>query len=215
MLRIYSGCFFMSAIVVAGGVSKRFGQSKGLVELAGKALILHVLNELATVVRETVVVVKSEAQRKEFSNIVKQEPQILVDGADVQTPLAGALAGFDFVQNEYALLLACDTPFISSQILHFLMDLSIGKAGTIPKWPGGNLEPLHAAYQVKAAAKAARAALETGELTMRAMIQNMQNIRYISTTVLQKFDPKLMTFFNINTLNDLRRAEAIIKHQTY
>ena len=205
----------MSAIIVAGGVSKRFGQSKGLVELAGKPLILHVLNKLATVVRETVVVVKSEVQRKEFSHLIKQRPQIIVDGADFQTPLAGALVGFETVQNEYALLLACDTPFISSQILHFLLDVCVDKAGAIPRWPSGNLEPLHAAYQVKRAAKAAKTALEKGELNMRSMIQNMQNIRYISTTALQQFDQRLITFFNINTLNDLRKAEAIMKHHTY
>ncbi len=205
----------MSAIIVAGGVSKRFGQNKGLVELAGKPLILHMLEKLATVARETIVVAKSEAQRKEFSHFIKQKPQIIVDGTDVQTPLAGALAGFEIVQNEYALLLACDTPFISPQILSFLLDVCVGKAGAIPKWPSGNLEPLHAVYQVEWAAIAARAALEKGELTMRSMIHNMQNIRYISTAVLQQFDQKLMTFFNINTLNDLRKAEAIMKHQTY
>ena len=53
----------MSAIVVAGGVSKRFGQEKCLAELVGKPLILHVLNKLPLIVDEIVVVVSSKEQK--------------------------------------------------------------------------------------------------------------------------------------------------------
>lgn len=205
----------MSAVIVAGGFSKRFGQDKGSIKLAEKPLILHVLDKLASVVDEIVVVVSSEMQERKFAEIIKQKARIIIDKADIQSPLNGALTGFETIQREYTLLLACDTPFLYSKILNFLLDMCINKNAVIPRWPNGNIEPLHATYYVETAAKAAEIALENGKLDMRSMIENMRNIRYISTTVLREFDPKLTTFFNINTPNDLEKAEAMIKHHTY
>ncbi|MDH5448752.1 MAG: molybdenum cofactor guanylyltransferase [Candidatus Bathyarchaeota archaeon] len=205
----------MSAIVVAGGVSKRFGQDKGLIRLAEKPLVLHVLDTLAPMVDEVVVVVNSEIQEKKFAQVIKQKARIVIDKATVQTPLVGALAGFETIQSGYTLLLACDTPFLSTEILRFLLDVCINKTATIPRWTNGDIEPLQAVYDAKTAAKAAKTALENGKLDMRSMIANMQNIRYISTTVLRQLDSKLITFFNINTLNDLKKAEAMIKHHAY
>jgi len=205
----------MSAIVVAGGVSKRFGQDKGLVGLAKKPLVLHVVDKLTNVVDEVIVVVNSETQMKRFSETINERARVTVDNVGVQTPLAGALTGFKAVQNEYTLLLACDTPFLSPEILRFLLEVCVNKSAAIPRWSNGNIEPLHASYHAQTAAKTAKTALENGKSDMRAMVEGMQNVRYISTMVLQQLDPKLMTFFNINSPDDLRQAEAMIKHHAY
>ncbi len=207
--------FFMSAVVVAGGISKRFGQDKGSIKLDKKPLVLHVLDKLTAVVDEVVVVVSSEMQERKFAEIIKQKARIVIDKTYVQSPLNGALTGFETIQSEYTLLLACDTPFLSSKILNFVLDVCINKNAAIPRWPNDDIEPLHAAYHAETAAKAAEIALENGKLDMRSMIENMQNIRYISAIVLREFDPKLTTFFNINTPSDLEKAEAMIKRHTY
>jgi len=47
-------------VVLDGGFSKRLGRDKGLVELAGKPLVLHVLDRMSGVVNETLVVVSSD-----------------------------------------------------------------------------------------------------------------------------------------------------------
>ena len=44
---------------------------------------------------------------------------------------------------------------------------------------------------------------------MLSMISHLHDIRYVSRVVLQKLDPELLTFFNINTLADLRKAESM------
>lgn len=205
----------MSAVVVAGGVSKRFGQDKGLVMLAGKPLILHVLDRLDAVIDDVVVVVNSEEQKRKFAAVAGQKARVVVDKANVQSPLVGALAGFESVKCEYTLLSACDTPFLSNQMLSLLLDVCVGKNAAIPRWPNGNIEPLHAAYCAKTATEAARTALGESRRDMRSMIANMRNIRYISTLALRQFDPKLNTFFNINTPNDLQRAEAFIRSHNH
>ncbi|MGB9134996.1 MAG: molybdenum cofactor guanylyltransferase, partial [Candidatus Bathyarchaeia archaeon] len=208
-------CFPVSAIVIAGGVSKRLGEDKGLVKLGDKPLVLHVLDKLEGVVDEVVVIVNSETQMKKFAKTIDNKACIMPDKVNAQTPLAGALTGFEAVQSKYTLLLACDTPFLLPETLSFLLEVCLGKSAAIPRWPNGNIEPLHASYHAQTAAKAAKTAIENGESDMRSLVENMRNIRYISTMVLQQFDPKLITFFNINTPSDLKQAEALIRHHVY
>ena len=186
-----------------------------MVRLRDKPLVLHVLDKLEDVVDEVFVVVNSETQIRKFTETIGRKACILSDKVNAQTPLAGALTGFEAVQNEYTLLLPCDTPFLLPETLSFILDICLGKNAAIPRWPNGNIEPLHASYHAQTAAKAARTAIKNGKFEMRSLMENMRNIRYISTMVLQQFDPKLTTFFNINTPNDLMEAEAMIRRHVY
>ena len=201
-----------AAVILAGGLSKRFGsQDKCLLRLASKPLVMHVVNHVSAVVDEIAVVVGSASQKEVFSTLLKSDVKVFVDKYNVQSPLVGVLTGFENVNADYSLLLPCDTPFISRQVATLVLDLCVGKGATIPRWPNGYIEPLQSAYHVKSAIKAAQKALDEGKLTLASMIDNLCGVRYISTMVLQQFDPKLSTFFNVNTPVDLRRAESMLK----
>jgi molybdopterin-guanine dinucleotide biosynthesis protein A len=198
-------------VILAGGFSRRFGQDKGLIDLAGKPLILHVVDRISKVVNETLVVVNSRVQKQKFESLLSREANVVVDKHNAQSPLVGALTGFESAKGEYSLLLPCDTPFISSQITQFLLDKCLNKGAVIPRWPNGYIEPLQAAYNTKSALTAAKKALEPGKLDLRSMIARLRGVRYISTVVLRQVDPKLLTFFNINTLRDMKKAESLLK----
>jgi len=202
-----------SGVILAGGFSKRFGQNKGLIELAGKPLILHVLDKALHIVDEAVVVVSSNAQRSAFMHLLQHKATVVVDKLEKQSPLVGALTGFDKVRGKHSLLLPCDTPFISNRVLSLLLDLCINRNAAIPRWPNEYIEPFQAVYHTKSALKAAETALEEKKLDMQSMILHMTKVRYISTLVLRQMDPKLLTFFNINTPEDLKRAESILRRQ--
>ena len=199
-----------SAIILAGGFSKRFGRDKGLVKLKGKPLVMYLLEKVAKVVDEKVIVVGSKAQKNVFSPLFEHLADVVVDKYDGNGPLVGALTGFETVQSEYSLLLPCDTPFLSSEIAALLLDCCIERNAVIPRWPNGWIEPLQAAYHTKSAMITTKKALDQGKMDVRSMIGYLRGIRYISTVVLQKLDPELLTFFNINTLADLRKAESML-----
>jgi len=200
-----------SAIILAGGFSKRFGQDKALIELAGKPLILHVLDKVSKIVEETLVVASSENQKENFKPLLSHRVSLLIDRYKAKGPLVGASAGFESAHGEYTLLLPCDTPFASSQIMQFLLDLCPNKSAVIPRWPNGYIEPLQAAYHTKSALTAAKTVLEEGKLDLQSMIARLRGVRYVSTMVLRQMDAELLTFFNINTFGDLKRAESLLK----
>ena len=203
-----------SAIILAGGFSKRLGKDKGLTKLANKPLIVHVINRISAVVDEVAVIVGSNGQKNDYSHSLKSKAKIVIDEYEIQSPLVGALTGFENVQGKYSLLLPCDTPFISNQIASLLLELCYNKEAVIPRWPNGYLEPLQAAYNTESALTAANKALKNGKLNMRSMLRYLGNISYISTSVLKRIDPELMTFFNINTLADLKKAERLFHGST-
>ncbi|MCW3993109.1 MAG: molybdenum cofactor guanylyltransferase [Candidatus Bathyarchaeota archaeon] len=200
-----------SAIILAGGFSSRFGQDKGLMLLAGKPLIKHVLNVLHSMVDETIIVVSSKVQAENFAKVTGSNVRIVIDANDMQSPLIGALTGFEKANGEYSLLLPCDTPLVSRDILLLLLELRTNKNAVVPRWPNGYIEPLQAVYCTKPAIEAAKKTLNVGKADLRSVVNEMQAVRYISTLVLQQLDPKLRTFFNVNTPLDLKKAEFMFR----
>jgi molybdopterin-guanine dinucleotide biosynthesis protein A len=201
-----------SAIVLAGGFSSRFGRDKGLLLLANKPLLKRVLDVVGPIVDEEILVVSSESQAENSVRIIDSGVKVLVDAGDVRSPLVGALTGFREARGKYSLLLPCDAPFLSRDVLSLLLDLCVDRAAVIPRWPNGYIEPLQAVYRTVEALEAARDALGEGELNMRSMVDRLRGVRYVSTLVLQQLDPELRTFFNVNTPLDLKRAESMLRH---
>jgi len=199
-----------SAVILAGGFSRRFGRDKGLVVLAGKPLILHVIDRVCKAVDDVLIVVSSKDQKNKFETILGEKANLVIDKDDSQTPLVGAITGFASAKGEYSLLLPCDAPLVSTQIVQFLLDMCTNRSAAIPRWPNGYIEPLQAVYHTKSALTAAKEAFAQGNNNMQSMIDNLRGVRYISTMVLEQLEPDLLTFFNVNTPQDLKKAESIL-----
>ena len=205
-----------SAIVLAGGFSSRFGQDKGLLLLAGKPLAKHVLDAINNIVDEEILVASSKDQAENYEKLVDSSVKVLIDrtsGNEAQSPLVGALAGLKEAHGRYSLMLPCDTPFVSNDVIALLFELCIGRSAVVPRWPNGCTEPLQAVYCSKPTCEAAMSALNEGELNMQSMIDRLRGVRYVSTLVLEQIDPELKTFFNVNNPIDLKKAENMLKQR--
>jgi molybdopterin-guanine dinucleotide biosynthesis protein A len=195
-----------SAIILAGGFSSRFGQDKGLLQLANKPLIKHVLDTINNIVDEKILVASSKVQAENYAKIVGLNINIIIDVDDAHSPLVGALTGFKETHGKYVVLLPCDTPLVSRDIVSLLFELCINRNAVIPRWPNGYIEPLQAVYCTEPAYEAAKNALSEGKLNLQSMVDKLRWVRYVSTLVLQQLDPELRTFLNINMPLDLKKA---------
>jgi molybdopterin-guanine dinucleotide biosynthesis protein A len=184
--------------------------------LTGKPLAKHVLDAVNNIVDERILVASSKDQAESYRKVADSTVKVLIDRIsvdEVQSPLVGALAGLREARGRYSLLLPCDTPFVSRDVVSLLFELCVDRNAVIPRWPNGCIEPLQAVYCSESTCEAARSALNKGELNMQSIIDRLCHVRYVSTLVFEQIDPELKTFFNINNPIDLRKAEKIDKMQ--
>lgn len=199
-----------SAVILAGGFSRRFGSDKSLVTLLDKPLIMHVIDRVSPLVNEVLLVISSETQKQKFEPILNHKAKMVIDKYESQSPLVGAITGFETAKGEHSLLLPCDTPLISEKVVQLLLDMCTNRSAAIPRWPNGYIEPLQAVYRTKSALTAAKTALAQGNRNMQSMIDNLNGVRYVSTIVLEQLEPNMSTFFNVNTPQDLKKAESML-----
>jgi molybdopterin-guanine dinucleotide biosynthesis protein A len=200
--------------ILCGGKSTRMGTDKGLVPLCGKPMLLYVLETCEEVFSEIFVVLGSNVN-KSYEELIGNRASMLTDKfPDVNSPLNGAFTAFENCEQKYLYLLSCDMPFVNTEVLKLMREIITTENAVVPRWPNGYIEPLHAIYRAKPSLEAAQKALTANQMDMRSMIKNMRSVLYLSTLVIEKLDPKLETFFNVNTVSELRKAEEKIKKRT-
>ncbi len=198
-----------SAVILAGGSSEEFGEDTGLVKLNNKPLLTYVVNAVEGFVDEIIIVTNSKKRADAYAKIVS--PNIKFIWGDYESELAAAIAGFEMVQGEYCALLAFNAPFISHDILSLLFECSVGKSAIIPRTPDNEVEALVAVYNRNAALEAAKKALANDAADVAALVSCLRGVRYLSTLVVEQFDPDLRSFFTVNTQFDLKKAVVMLK----
>jgi len=107
----------ISAILLAGGQGRRMGGlDKGLIPLAGRPLIAHVVERLSAQVDEIVL----SANRNLEAYAALGWPVVSDARPGPAGPLAGVLAAGRHTRAESILVAPCDTPFLPLDLAHRL-----------------------------------------------------------------------------------------------
>jgi len=186
------------------------GQNKAFVLLKNKPLIYYVANAVLRIVDSVVVVIRREYEEKQYAKVLPRNVVVLKDAHPGQTPLIGIATAMNFLQKGYCVVLPCDAPFVKPRVLEQLFREANGHDAAIPRWLDGSIEPLQAVYKVDAALRAAEDALKCKELKNEAMIKRLKDVRYVSIDKLRQLDEQMLTFFNINTPEDLEKAHRVL-----
>lgn len=111
-----------SAVVLAGGASRRLGRDKARVEIGGRALLARVLDAAAPSADELLVVT---ADREAHARALRDAGwriaddgrlRLLSDRRPGRGPLAGLEAGLAGARHDLCLALACDLPFLPPEV---------------------------------------------------------------------------------------------------
>ena len=207
----YRGKNMRTGIILAGGDSKRIGTDKGLIDLDGKPLIGYVIESLRPVVDEIIVVVGSEARVSVYKNAVEGDVRVVPDMYDDGSPLIGLITGLTHARGDYAVVAACDMPFINSDLVDLLFLLSFELNGTLLIKPNGWVEPLPAIYKVDISKKRAVQLRNEGDLRLRKVLETLPDVARIQMERLRVIDPELRSFFDLDTRARFDEALRIIK----
>jgi molybdenum cofactor guanylyltransferase len=194
-----------SGIILAGGKASRFGKGKTLIILDDQIMIKRVYKVIKSICDETILVT-SEDQLEELSKL-NIEAKIYSDKFPEKAAMGGVYTGLMHANNKYSLVVGGDMPFLNGDLLKHIREVSEGFDAAVPKI-GNFIEPLHAAYS-KSCLEKLQELLNKGNLSLAQLIANV-NTRYVYENEIDIYDLYHLSMFNINTQNDLKKAEEII-----
>ncbi len=99
-------------------------------------------------------------------------------------------------------------PFVSALLLGRMLALAAEADVVMPRWKG-EYEPLQAVYS-KACLPTVEAALEAGKRRMISFYPEVR-VRVVEELEISRIDPSGLSFFNINTPDDLAQAEERLR----
>jgi len=191
----------LTVAIQAGGTSQRMGRDKARILLAGRPLITHVL-ERAAPLGTDVLVTTNSPDAFEFLGV-----RLVPD----DHPGAGALAGLQTALRaalaERVLVLACDLPFVCVPLLEHLLQVAPEADAVLPRWHG-ELEPLHAVYR-RTCLGPIEQALAEGRQRMISFHASVR-VHVVDEKEIAAFDPQGLTFFNVNSPEELQTAERLL-----
>jgi len=190
----------MTSIILAGGKSSRLGRSKALQAIGGKSLIQWVVDRLALLSTE-IIIATAHGEAISFSSAVKIKT--VADIYPGKGPLVGIYSGLIASSSSRAIVVGCDTPFLSAGLLEYMTQICSTFDIVVPRIKN-KLEPLCAVYS-KNCSGLIQGLLEQDELRIRKLF-SMVKVKYVEEDEINRFDPEHLGFFNINSQDDLERA---------
>ncbi len=187
-----------TAAILAGGRARRLdGRDKSRILICGRTILERQLDALRRLVPR-IVIVANEPARFADAGV-----PVLADAL----PGSGSLGGIYTAIADAAgpvLVVACDMPFVTAPFLARVIDAGRDADIAIPRGHDG-YQPLCANY-APACAGPVRARIERGALQVVGVLADVR-VREIGPDEIAPFDPDGLLLLNVNTADDLARAE--------
>ncbi len=212
----------VTAIILAGGQSRRMGRDKAFIEFEGKPLIARVIERVQNVAAEVLIIANDNASYARFGL------PIINDVYPGKGSLGGIYSGLLAASHEHALAVACDMPFLNEALLRYLISLASQADVVVPHAidPSSNvahngkrprraqvlaksrdLHPTHAVYS-KHCLEPIRARLLADDLRLISFFDDVR-VHVVESAQVDQFDPQHLSFFNANTPQDFQNALAL------
>ncbi len=184
----------VSAIIQAGGQSRRMGRDKALIDYGGRPIIAHVIETLRSLSDDVVVVSNRSDLYGSFG------ARVVPDYDPPCGPLGGLAAGLSAINTDLAIVVACDMPFLNVDLLRWLLELAEGYNAVVPQ-SGAEYEPLHAIYRRDCYQPIVQR-IERGERRAISFFADVR-LRPVPEADWRVIDPTGRSLANLNTPDDL------------
>jgi molybdopterin-guanine dinucleotide biosynthesis protein A len=202
-----AGAHEIVGVILAGGRARRMGgRDKALLPLARRPLIGHVLERLAAQVDRVVISANGDAGRFAAFGV-----PVVADARETfEGPLAGILAGMTWAGSnspmaQWIATVPADTPFVPRDLVSRLRAAVADAHSIAIARSNGTLHQVVAVIPIALRQNLETWLRETGDRAVKAWLATVPTVAVDFPSELG-VDP----FFNINTLEDLARAEAAL-----
>ena len=192
-----------SGIILAGGLNTRMGgKDKAFLSIGGRTIMDRLYNTFQGLFDEVLLVTNTPLQ------YLSWDLTIVMDLFPIRSALTGIHAGLFHTSAPHAFISACDTPFLKKEVIRALLEELEPKWDVvIPVTEEGN-QPLCAIYS-KRCIKPIERQLNTEDAKILRFFPKVK-VKEILEAQLRPADPRLVSFFNINTPEDLSASETML-----
>jgi molybdopterin-guanine dinucleotide biosynthesis protein A len=182
-------------VVLAGGVGRRIGGDKAIVELEGRPLLHYPLNVLRAVLDDVAVVAKPSTVLPGLDADIA----VWLEAEEPRHPLAGIIHALRCAGGRPVVIVAGDMPFVTRSLVASLArERARGAVAVVPR-AAGRLQPLCARYDPRALT-----ALAACDFT--APLRDV--VAGLSPRIVEWPDDE--PFFNVNHPEDILQAAALL-----
>ncbi len=187
----------VSAVVLAGGRSARFGRDKLAEPLDGVPLLWRTIEAVRTVADDIVVVVAPGSGPE-----LPADVRVAYDRTTGDGPLVGVLAGLEAVRHDLVVVVGGDMPWLRPDVLGLMLaSLDAGTDAAV-------LELASRSQQLPIAARrgpalgTVRSLIESGERRLGALLEALEPVQVVEADW-RAIDPKADTIRDVDTPEDL------------
>lgn len=194
-----------AGIILAGGLNRRLaGQNKALLSIGNQSI----LGRMAVLFRdlfEQVVLVTNNPME-----YLSYDLTLVTDLLPIRSSLTGLHSGLFYARAEQAFIAACDMPFLKKELVQVLLNEADPRWDVIIPRTGEWVQPLCAVYS-RRCLNLIEDQLSRGDLKISNFFSRVK-VKEIPEADLRAVDPELISFFNINTQEDLARSREWSAH---
>jgi molybdenum cofactor guanylyltransferase len=205
---------FIEGFVLAGGKSSRMKTDKAFLKFGDDTFLERAVKALSPVCNEQIKVVINENQKAKFE---KSFPSFgfVFDVFPERGALGGIHAALKNCERDWALILACDLPFVTAAAIKALANIVLNSAeniaAVVPKQSDGRIQPLCAAYRVKDCLSEIEKLLNDETSPPARRLLEIVPTRLIEPDELAPSEARDFLFFNVNRPSDFESIEIKAK----
>jgi molybdopterin-guanine dinucleotide biosynthesis protein A len=184
----------------------RLGRNKIVEAFGNTSLLEKVIFSLQPLESEILVVIAQDSALPSLGSFPKL--RVVRDIFPGKGSLGGIYTGLINATAVKNLVIAGDMPFLNLDLLRYMWQISEGFDMVVPSLEG-NLEPLHAIYSRNCIAPIERL-IKQNDLRIFDFYAEVK-VRYVERTEIDRYDPEHVSFFNINTEEELRAGLELLK----
>ena len=183
-----------SAVLLAGGESRRMGRDKATLEWRGRPLWEWQMEKLRALKPEKILLsARSDVAWR------PADVELILDVPPSRGPLSGLAAALGAIATDHLLALAVDMPFMTTENLQLLYGLAANGTGVIPVLDE-KAEPLAAIYP-KEAGTVFMEALQSENFSLQPIVRELINLNLLKEMPVS--GPARSFYKNINEPRDV------------
>jgi molybdopterin-guanine dinucleotide biosynthesis protein A len=194
----------VTGVILAGGLSTRYGENKALLRFGGVRLIERIAEEMKGIFHQVILVTN---QKRDFEYLKLPMVEDLVKGLG---PIGGIYTGLSAISEQAGFFVACDMPLLHTGLIRYMVEIINDYEAVVPlvdKW----VEPLHAVY-TRSCLPTVKALIDKKRYPVRLFYDRV-HVRYVTEDEIRQFCSPEEAFLNINTPEEFYRIRHLVKVQ--